>query len=238
MIDVMLDPGHVGRIDPGAIGAAGNRESDINYLVACKVMKILITQYGLTCALSHEGKGLGGKDANEEVMLRAAVVKKCNPKASVSIHCNSVADRSAHGIETYAYKSGMELAESIQSMLVAALGLTDRGVKTASLAMIREPAKIGIPAALVEMGFISNAAEEKLLWSAAGQDKAAKAIADGIGLFLKAKVITDHDKPSPWDITRQQARDWAMSKGITDGSNPTDPCSREQVWIMLQKLYK
>ncbi len=41
-----------------------------------------------------------------------------------------------------------------------------------------------IPAALVELGFISNPAEEALLRSADGQERAARAIAAGIMDFL------------------------------------------------------
>ncbi|GFP26567.1 hypothetical protein HKBW3S25_02063, partial [Candidatus Hakubella thermalkaliphila] len=44
-----------------------------------------------------------------------------------------------------------------------------------------------LSAALLEFGFISNPAEEALLGSAAGQERAAQAIADGVVEFLASK---------------------------------------------------
>jgi N-acetylmuramoyl-L-alanine amidase len=49
-----------------------------------------------------------------------------------------------------------------------------------------------MPAALVEIGYLSNAHEESLLSSAAYQDKAARAIYAGIKDFMAEK-----NKPKP-----------------------------------------
>ena len=61
--------------------------------------------------------------------------------------------------------------------LVAATGLADRGVKTANFAVLRDTA---MPAALVELGFLTTPAEEALLCDAAWQQRAAAAIVQGI----------------------------------------------------------
>lgn len=98
----------------------------------------------------------------------------------ISIHCNAAANPSAHGVETYAYTAGGKgevLAKAIQSELIKATGLTDRGVKFANYYVIR---KTSCPAVLVEMAFISNPAEEKLMMSGTGDLTFAKAIASGI----------------------------------------------------------
>ena len=53
----------------------------------------------------------------------------------------------------------------------------DRGVKRARFQVLRD---IRCPGALVEIGFISNAAEERNLGSAAYIEKLARGLAEGI----------------------------------------------------------
>lgn len=38
----------------------------------------------------------------------------------------------------------------------------------------------------------------------------------------------------PWN---EAARDWGVEAGITDGTRPADPVTREECWAMLQRLY-
>lgn len=70
------------------------------------------------------------------------------------------------------------LAESVHDSLVRHKKLKSRGVKQAGFAVLKNA---GIPSVLVEVGFLSNAAEAKLLKSSAFQRDAA--------LMLKAAVI-------------------------------------------------
>lgn len=74
------------------------------------------------------------------------------------------------------------LAESVQASMVNALGEQDRGVKQAPFIVL-----IGasMPAVLVEVGFISNASDEKRLSSPKEQGRIAEAIADGVVKFKK-----------------------------------------------------
>jgi len=43
------------------------------------------------------------------------------------------------------------------------------------------------------------------------------------------------DEVSAW---AREARDWAVSRGITDGTRPKDPVTREEVWAMLYRALK
>jgi len=45
----------------------------------------------------------------------------------------------------------------------------------------------------------------------------------------------DKDKPSSW---AKEAWEWAKKEGITDGTNPKDPITREQVVTMLYRFAK
>ena len=105
----------------------------------------------------------------------------------ISIHCNSVESPYAEGTETW-YCSGSEagrlLAECIQDQIVDSLNTVDRGIKVAV------PGKNGLyvltntdmPAVLVELAFISNEDDEKLLRN--NQDDFARAIARGVTDYL------------------------------------------------------
>ena len=57
------------------------------------------------------------------------------------------------------------------------MGARDRGIKHAQFAVLRSAP---CPAALIEIGFLSNRDEEKRIGSADHQDKIAAAIAAGI----------------------------------------------------------
>ena len=71
---------------------------------------------------------------------------------------------------------GEKLATCIQDQIVDALNTVDRGVKAnPKLLVLKYP---GMPAVLVELGFISNASDEELL--ATQQDDFARAIARGV----------------------------------------------------------
>ncbi|MBO5990803.1 MAG: N-acetylmuramoyl-L-alanine amidase [Lentisphaeria bacterium] len=69
------------------------------------------------------------------------------------------------------------LAYSLQRALLSRTKAADRGVKRARFAVLKD---ISAPGALVEVGFISNPAEEKLLNSSAYIEKVSRAIAEGI----------------------------------------------------------
>lgn len=97
----------------------------------------------------------------------------------ISIHCNSVESPYAEGTETWycnGSSAGRMLAECIQDQIVDSLNTVDRGIKVAV------PGRNGLyvltntdmPAVLVELAFISNEDDEKLLRN--NQDDFARAI--------------------------------------------------------------
>lgn len=179
---VCIDPGHGGR-DSGARGSK-SLEKDINLSVALKVaaylspVEVILTR--------SEDKDLCPDVFNEGTDLRARAKVANDAKADIylSIHCNSSGDKSSHGTETYSFPGsvkGAQLAKAVHAKVVGSLGLTDRGLKTANFAVLRETA---MPAALVELGFINNPIEETVLLNPQTQDRVAKAIADGIKAYL------------------------------------------------------
>ena len=69
------------------------------------------------------------------------------------------------------------LAYNVQRSLLARTGATDRGVKRARFAVLRD---IRCPGVLIEVGFLSNLQEERNLNSASYIEKLARGIADGV----------------------------------------------------------
>ena len=75
-----------------------------------------------------------------------------------------------------------QLASDLQSSLADNLHGKDRGVKQADFAVLRNAY---MPAALVECGFLTNGAEEKLLAASDYRERIASALAAGMLQFIK-----------------------------------------------------
>ncbi|MBP0725191.1 N-acetylmuramoyl-L-alanine amidase [Bacillus sp. RG28] len=78
------------------------------------------------------------------------------------------------------------LGQLVQYRLTAAFGLQDRGVKSQSLAVIREN---NLPAVLTELGFVTNKQDAGMLASPYWKQQAAEAIYMGILDFLETQGI-------------------------------------------------
>lgn len=174
---VAIDPGHGGD-DPGAIGYTGKEEKVVTLAVGLKV-RDLLESYGYEIVMTRI------TDKTLSLQERCDIANNSKADFFISIHANSFYDPSANGTETYSYFAndmGGEIAKLIQSKLVSALGLTNRGHKTNDFYVLKNT---NMPAALAELAFISNEREEQLLFTESFQDKAARAIVDGILAYQK-----------------------------------------------------
>ena len=79
-------------------------------------------------------------------------------------------------------KESIELAQCIQKQLCTTAKRYDRGVHQAGFLVLHATT---MPSILVELGFISNAEEEKFLNSADGKEKLSKSIANGFENYYK-----------------------------------------------------
>lgn len=172
---VFINPGHApnGNPDPGAVNAStGLRESDVAAAVGNAAANYLINAGVDADVLQHDNLATICDTANAS-----------GADLFISIHCNAADAASASGTETYCYpgsNAGRALANAIQQQIVGSLRTVDRGVKLAI------PGQNGLyvlnntnmPAILVELAFISNEHDEKLL--ANYQDAFARAVARGV----------------------------------------------------------
>ena len=185
---VYLDAGH-GGYDPGAT-YFGQYEKNLTLAVQKRV-KAKLEAAGYTVVTSRN------TDTSVELLERSASANKSKADIFVSLHFNAGA-QSANGVETYYYqyyseypsrinqtyhndaerlKRSSELAQAIQSNVVAQTGSKNNGVKRETFAVVRETTA---PAVLVELGFISNQAEFNKINIAAYQEKLAEGVTKGI----------------------------------------------------------
>lgn len=167
---VFINPGHSpgGRPDPGAINPNnGVRECDIVILYA-----LLLEQHLNVAGI--ETRRLQVDDLREITMTSNLF----ESDIFISIHCNACLSHNGRGVETW-YNSikGKTIAERVQSAVVEAnVGLVDRGIKqTDNLFVLNATMS---PAILIELGFIDNDDDLKILQDQVGI--IAKSIADAI----------------------------------------------------------
>ena len=184
---IVIDPGHGalrdwGSTDPGAIGPSGLKEQEVVRNISLQLGNILLNE-GFTVLYTREG------DTQLTLSERAAVADISGAKLFVSVHANASVNRELSGTMTFYHSSkgavqeSQMLANFIQSELLNRLRRQNKGVRSADYAVLRN---CPIPAVLVEVAFISNPEEEKLLADPAFQRKAAEAIAIGIKRYLTA----------------------------------------------------
>jgi N-acetylmuramoyl-L-alanine amidase len=193
MIEVW-DPGH-GGADPGAVDgvnpAEGDQlvtEEDDVALAVCLAVRDLRTVAGRRVMLT--------RDTERTVSLdeRAQLANRAGAALFVSIHLNSAANTEACGIETWYHAQsprGMRLATCLYGALVEAMpelpAVARRGVRSdttryrSGFAVLRETIA---PAALVELGFLSNPGDERQANDPAWVARVAGALARGVDDYL------------------------------------------------------
>jgi len=185
---IAIDPGHGGE-DSGAIGPTGITEKSVTLRIA-KEVQALLKKAGAVVIMTRETdtevspKHRQATDI-DELQARCDVANKAKADIFVSIHTDSFTSREASGTTGYYYEKGTaasrRLAQAIQSVLYKQLKTTSRGVKTCNFYVVR---KTNMPATLIEVAFLSNPKEEKLLNSKQGVTKSAVAIVQGISDFF------------------------------------------------------
>jgi len=176
---VVIDPGHGGP-DPGAVGIGGLRETDIVLDVSKRVSKFL-TSKGVKVLMTRK------KEMDLDLPPRVVKANNFRANAFVSIHANASRGnrKDVNGLETYYYTGfrGLTLAKSIHSQIIkVAHGSPDRGVRRSRFFVIR---RTNMPAALVEIGFVTGRIDSRKLRQGDHRERLAFAIAKGILNYLK-----------------------------------------------------
>lgn len=177
---VVIDPGHGGR-DPGAISVTGRYEKDLNLAIALKVAAILEDEQNLTVKLTRND------DTYVTLDNRVAFANNLNADLYLSIHANALSSRpEIGGTETYYTRAdSLEFARLVHKNLVATTGFNDRGVRYNDFRVTKYTT---MPAALIEVGFLTNSVEEKTMYDPNFQQKVAESLVAAIKEYLSIGV--------------------------------------------------
>lgn len=182
---ITLDAGHGGS-DPGAIGAEGTKEKNITLAITQRVQELLEKEGAKVYMTRTTDVDVCGPNASDrdELQARVNVAEKYNSDLFVSLHINSSVNKSVGGFSSYYYPktdADLKLAQKIQNKLAANFGVDNLGVRQANFYVIK---RSSMPATLVEMCFISNPNEEKLMKGIWFQKKTATLIVEGIADYF------------------------------------------------------
>lgn len=185
---IVIDPGHGGN-DSGAIGPTGVMEKTVTLNIALRLQKLLEAEGATVYMTRSTDTEVSPKGANasdiEELQARCDVANNHNADIFISIHNDSFTNGAAKGTTGYYYSRGSaksrDLADKVRSGVIDQIGTQSRGTQSCNFYVVKHT---DMPATLVEVAFISNPEEEKLLNSDDGAQKAAQGIADGIADYF------------------------------------------------------
>ena len=178
---ITLDPGHGGS-DPGAIGASGLKEKQITLEISMRVKELLEKEGAKVYMTRTTDKDVYGPNASDraELQARVNVAEKYNSDLFISLHINSSVNKSVGGFSSYYYPktdNDLKIAKAIQDKFAKNFGVDNLGVRQANFYVVK---RCSMPATLLEMCFISNPKEEKLMKSRWFQKKTARLIVEGV----------------------------------------------------------
>jgi N-acetylmuramoyl-L-alanine amidase len=209
---VVIDPGH-GGFDPG------NERSSDKFLHE----KVIALGIGLQVGQMIEDNLTNVKvvytrktDVFRSLNNRVLIANSSEADCFLSIHCNSNPYSSIRGVQVHihdhAFLKSKKLAQSIEYELKTSAGRQMRGIYNAkdrrhNLYVLQYT---NMPGALVEVGFMSNPAEEKFLNTDEGQEALATAIYRGFFNYL-VKIGHEVKVKSAPDVA-------AEAKGVASGT--------------------
>jgi N-acetylmuramoyl-L-alanine amidase len=173
-IHVVIDAGHGGH-DNG-MSADQHLEKVITQAIAEK-MRIMNANENIILHFTRTGDNF--VDLNERIKM----INNLKPDLVISLHVNGVKNGDASGLEFFVSEN-VDTAE--QSMLAASAlsrkfmsnhEFAFRGIKKAPFAILK---KSVVPAVSVELGFLSNSDDRKLITNDAEQDRIAATILEFI----------------------------------------------------------
>jgi N-acetylmuramoyl-L-alanine amidase len=180
---VALEPGHGGPTNLGAVGATGVPEKDINRWTV-QALQAELQSAGAEVTVVRED------DTNPPLRERARRVVDSQAHVFLSVHANATDTtrgflRVSGTSMYYKHNTGRDLAAALQRQVLQDSGLADFGlVGNFNYTPLRLVTTM--PAALVELAFMSHPGDEARLLDPAFRGLLAKSIRQGLEVFLRA----------------------------------------------------
>ncbi|CAA7600189.1 N-acetylmuramoyl-L-alanine amidase [Acididesulfobacillus acetoxydans] len=193
---VVIDAGHGGP-DPGAVGKTKVLEKDVTLAVAKRLQAFIQQGGGKPVMVREEDKDLGTASGllrrkREDLAQRIQLAAEAQADVYLSIHANSFPNEKLTGPQTFYHTDSVEgrvLAQAIQRELNLISGGKRVAKANKDFFILK---KADQAAVTVELGFLSNPAEEQLLNSPEYQQKMAWGIYQGLCHYFagtdKAKI--------------------------------------------------
>ncbi len=180
---IYIDPGH-GGIDPGACGKK-HLEKDIVLNVAL-YLGVRLERSGAKVIYSRTGDyDLDSEEVNDS-QARVKLIESSGATIVLSIHCNAFTDSRERGAQTFynpnKNRNSQMLASLIQEALVEDTPTHREASSKLNHFMLNHSE---VPAATIELGFLSNSEEEDLLGSPSYQQKLAECIRKAVISFVQ-----------------------------------------------------
>ncbi len=196
---VVVDPGH-GGIDGGATDRAGLLEKDINLDVSLRIANILKNKHVKALLTRDKDISLDSKSSlkasrhRRDLNARKNIINRTRADIFISIHVDSDPGHpQTRGMIVFYYpesREGQKLAQFIKHSID--IMIYERYLRDASLRtrirvndyyILRETR---IPGVLIELGFITNPEDKKLLLDINFREKIAEAISCGLVEYLNS----------------------------------------------------
>jgi N-acetylmuramoyl-L-alanine amidase len=180
----VVDAGHGTRypdgspLNVGAVGPDGVQEAKVTLAVAEDLAGLLRTggaRVALTRSYAHPYRV--ATNLRKDNRARAALANAMRATAFISIHADSSLDPRKRGISVFwLHPNSARLARNVRAAL-APLALGESEFRPRELAVTEEAR---VPAVLVELGFVSNPGQERLLATPACEGREAVALRDAL----------------------------------------------------------
>jgi N-acetylmuramoyl-L-alanine amidase len=198
-IVVTVDPGAGGQptpahpsspFDPGAIGANGLLEKDVDLDVGRRLASLLrIDLVDVVLTRSTDVYVSAPRRKQVSIAHHAALV--------VSVHAGASSNPRTDGsLVLYPTTSSALFAQTVSDALTAQIttdGVPDAGVALGDSSWARSPA----PVATVEMGYLSNRSDASLMATAHFREDVALGVRDGVEAYMPA-IIARRDAIRAW----------------------------------------
>ncbi|MEZ5343779.1 MAG: N-acetylmuramoyl-L-alanine amidase [Acidimicrobiales bacterium] len=192
--DIVLDPGHGGDIETGAVGPNGLTEKELNLEVAFAA-KAILDDLGYDVVMTRTD------DYRVPLKVRAEIANLLDARVFVSIHHNApnANPSPVPGTEVFVQSGSDEsrrlgglvyehVVDALDNFAVGWVRASDAGALevindrgTDSYSMVRRPL---MPAVLAELAYISNESEAQLMATDIYVDAAANALAGAIDAYF------------------------------------------------------
>lgn len=180
---VVIDPGH-GGTDPGAIGVSGTLEKTVTLATALDLRRLLLATGRYRVALTRT------TDRSMSLADRLAFARNHDADLLIAIHADAAHDRHARGASVY-------VRDDATAPLSASTGLQASMIEQLAddVHMVPAPARSArfyvladhtIPSVLLEMGYLTNRSDEKLLRQPQHRHVVADAIRDAVNDYFAA----------------------------------------------------